>query len=313
MKMKKLIALAVAAAVMSPMVAMADNTPSNVGDVTLLGNIVANNPMWQWAVNDYSGPSLDAQAGSATTVDGLTTYKLNGESFIAVSGYLPSFTSVAGPSSAKLGHADLTELADGSGTPVADIKDAQQGAVTFTITANGKDAQGLDVQGKLTVHSTEIRGYRLALSVNQRKTNKQTVQYGGNRALFPIQGGSCFSGIGSFSSNNVILSGTSEEPSAVEQSATAFAAWRNALDSADDAGNAPQFISLEGYSENKAMGRSDTCAVMSASDYRGFPRTYSADYLSAAHVMELTPIQLTFDTPISGAWNATLNVTAYQM
>ncbi|MEM8183462.1 hypothetical protein Q4R69_17145 [Morganella morganii subsp. sibonii] len=317
--MKKLIAVAVAGAMMAPLAVQAENMPDNVGTVTYMGNIVANSPMWQWTVNDYPGGRLDTKPSTATTANGVTTYPLAGQAFIAVSGYLPSLVgiNIASGESTTLGIRDITTLTDQAGNAIANVTDAQKGAVTFTIAASALGADGGEVTGTLKLKSTELRGARFAYTSNYAtkptKSQKSILLAGGTRVELPTQAGSCFSGTGSYSSKSDVISGTGTSPSAGSQSATAFSAFLTALTSADASGAAPSWVSLTGYSEDSASGWGATCMGPTALSFAISSSTTKVDYLSAAHIMELTPVELAFSTPVQGTWSSTLTVTAYQM
>ncbi|HHQ2585779.1 TPA: hypothetical protein ACSPKR_003176 [Providencia rettgeri] len=316
--MKNILALAIAAAMASSM-AIAANTPDNVGDVTYLGNIVANSPMWQWTVNDYPGGRLDVKPSAATTANGKTTYPLTASPFIAVSGYLPSTQSINDSTigASNIGLADITTFTDGNGNPITDIADMKKGAVTFTISANSTNISGTPVVGKLTLTSTELRAARLAgTDSSGNKSNLTTTLLASTTSGLPITSGSCFSGVGSYSSTSNVVGGTAIAPTTGEQSPTAFNALLAALSSADANGSAPKFSTLTGYLNNGAITGSSTCSNSSSSVVGGAAGTTQGNkynYLAAAHIVELTPKSLVFNEPVSGAWNATLNVTAYQM
>lgn len=198
-KMNKVIALAVAAAVMSPMAALADNTPDNVGNVTLLGNIVANSPMWQWTVNDYPGGRLDAKPSTATTANGVTTYKLNGQKFIAVSAFLPSLTAASlSPHSGIQGFSDKAAFAGNLGAPIQYVRDEGKGMVSFSVRAFAKDESGGNLIGELRLEATELRGMKRVFSAkSDGLINKNTLLFGNNFT----QGDNFFAGQGSYSSS----------------------------------------------------------------------------------------------------------------
>ncbi|MGX4743960.1 hypothetical protein GKR48_15685 [Providencia sp. wls1943] len=312
---KNLIAIAVAAAIMSPMAAIANLPPDNVGNVTYMGNIVANSPMWQWTVNDYPGPRLDAKPNEATTTaDGVTTYKLAGQPFIAVSGYLPSMTGMVGPDTNTIGVRDITEFRDGNGSPITDIKSlAEPQAMSFAISAVSTDASGAQAVGKLTLKATEVRGGQYA-GINNSDGRKVLASYVVTTSGKKIQtpGGSCFVGNGGPA---LTFSGEGADIKFTNGSKTAAAAYLNALQQADVTGNI-KLASLDGYtnsppSEYNAGCETPTTEFMSSVTSPTAHRTYH--YMAAAHIVELTPTELEFNTPVQGAWNATLNVTAYQM
>lgn len=311
--MKKILVLA--AALASPMV-FAANMPDNVGDVTYLGNIVANSPMWQWTVNDYPGGRLDAKPSSAITNGGITTYPLAGQAFIAVSGYLPSGNSTHyGTSASRLGVIDKTTLSDGTGAQIANVANAGKGAVTFSIAANGTSASAAPVLGTLKITATELRGNRyINKPVNGSPNTKRTGLFGGTTVHPYTPGGSCFAGLGAYTdTGTAMISGTADSPVRGEQSATAFAAWLEALRLADVTGFAPKFNTFT-IADSAVQTGSNNCAAPTPSEVT-VPDSSELTivYISAGHILELTPVALAFNTPITGAWNATLNVTAYQM
>ncbi|MEY0067466.1 hypothetical protein AB7W80_06645 [Providencia rettgeri] len=317
--MKKMLALAIATALTSPM-ALADNPPSNVGDVTYLGNIVANSPMWQWTVNDYPGGSLDAKPSEVVEANGTYTYPLNGQAFIAASGYLPSFVGInlASGISSTLGTRDITSLTDQNGAAPADITDAQKGAVTFTIAASGYDLSGQAVEGKLLLKATEVRGLRQARTnttgSSEATHTKQLYVFGTTSTQLTSGVDSCFAGTGKFSSMLEVVSGDADSPAAGSQSPVAFTEFVTALQKADATGSAPTFASITNTSANVAIASPSTCTSPTQTTY-GVSNDSNTKlaYVAAAHVMELTPIELQFTNPLSGAWNSTLTVTAYTM
>ncbi|MEX9939452.1 hypothetical protein AB7Z36_04055 [Providencia rettgeri] len=317
--MKKILALAIAAALASPM-ALADNPPSNVGDVTYLGNIVANSPMWQWTVNDYPGGRLDAKPSEVKETNGTYTYPLNGQAFIAASGYLPASTGInisSGPGS-YIGTQDKTSLTDQNGASPRDLSDAQNGAVTFSIAASGYDAAGQAVEGKLLLKATEVRGNRTAQTDNYATNPVKKLKLLSIRASTAPSttsgSDSCFVGTGAFPSANAVVTGTAESPQGGSQSPTAFAEFVNNLHKADQSGSAPMYDALTGYATNLVMALNPECIHAStAIPLMVTSSSTRLDYFAAAHVMELTPIELQFSTPLSGAWNSTLTVTAYTM
>lgn len=312
--MKKILALAITAALSTSVVFAADNVQGNVGDVTYLGNIVANSPMWQWTVNDYPGARLDAKPGDAQDVDGKKVYPLNGQTFIAVSGYLPSFVGILYGQDYKttLGVRDITTLTDQKGQKPANITDGKNGATTFTISATASDQTGVPVEGLLVLKASEIRGWK---SVTENKA--EIWVYGSIAHQKPVSGNnSCFIGTGSFASNDDIIQGTATAPTGGKWSPTAFNAFINGLNSADSEGAAPRFNTID------IKSKADVVTVASRSCYSpsiNYSHSYSDSdnyryhYLAAAHVMELTPVELAFSTPVHGAWSSTLTVTAYTM
>nr|WP_181375442.1 hypothetical protein [Pectobacterium carotovorum]ALG88440.1 Hypothetical protein [Pectobacterium carotovorum] len=244
--MKKVLAIAIAAVLATPM-ALA-NTPDDVGDVTYIGNIVANSPMWQWTVNDYPGGRLDAKPSTATTSGENTTYPLTASPYIAVSGYLPSFVGInAGTVSSYIGTRDITSLTDQTGAAPANITDAQKGSVTFTIAATGTDTGGSPVQGTLKLKSTEVRGYRYAARSDGEKKYKRTIVFGSTVKISPTPGGSCFIGSGTHTSLAAVVDGTSAAPASASFTTTSFNSFLSGLNSANANGTAPHFQTLTGY------------------------------------------------------------------
>lgn len=311
--MKKLIALAVATAVMSPMVSMAavTNVSDNVGDVTLQGDIIKQASQWQWTVNDYPGQSLDAKPSEATEANDVITYKLNGQKFIAVSGFLPSFSAVniTGKNSSSYGVADKTELLGGDGQAISNIKELPAGAVSFTIPAISKDSQGNEVQGTLQLTATEIRGQQEVARGGTDTHGIYTFVYGSTSSVLPVVDGSCFVGTSAFPDSASVVRGTGKQPMAGIQSATAFAAFTNALNQAELTGNAGLLNNFNDVTTDEAMMLGSACSKPTVTI--GVPQ--SIVYLAAAHVLELEPTAVSFNTEVKGLWNATLTVTAYQM
>lgn len=314
--MKKFLALAIAAAMASPVALGAEHTVDNVGDVTYAGNIVANSPMWQWTVNDYPGGRLDAKPSESITEDGITTYPLVGQAFIAVSGYLPAFTSVKTPIPGKIGMQDKTALYGADGAQVLDTDNNDElHTVSFTIPATGTTAGGASVTGTLQLTSTELRGYRVAdIAEDSGRPELSRVQF---RLLQTpsgkgvVQDGSCFAGTPA----GITINGTPHNFTLVGTSPTSEAAFISALGQADTQGNAPQFIEFAEGAQSVAVS---TTGCENATTY-GWSLTNKPEaasliaYYSAAHVLELTPSQLAFSTPIVGTWSSVLTVTAYQM
>ncbi|MEY0025063.1 hypothetical protein AB7W40_13810 [Providencia rettgeri] len=317
--MKKILALAIAAALASPM-ALADNPPRNVGDVTYLGNIVANSPMWQWTVNDYPGGRLDAKPSEVVEANGTYTYPLHGQAFIAASGYLPSVVGInlASGIFSTLGTRDITSLTDQNGAAPADITDAQKGAVTFTIAASGYDLSGQAVEGKLLLKATEVRGFRTAITAAAGSSEgiraKRLYVFGKTAPLFTRGADSCFAGTGKFTSTAEVVNGDADSPAPGSQTPAAFAEFVTALQKADTTGSAPPYSSITGSNVNETIAWASSCVTptQNANATNG-DDTVKLDYIAAAHVMELTPIELQFTNPLSGAWNSTLTVTAYTM
>lgn len=312
--MKKILGLAIAAALTSPM-ALADNTPSNVGNVTYLGNIVANSPMWQWTVNDYPGGSLDAKPSEAVEANGTYTYPLSGQAFIAVSGYLPAMGYVSNSPvlGGSVGLMDKTSFTDAQGDGPGDITASTNGAVTFTIIASAYGTDGKQVTGRLKLNATELRGNRLAYTELANNTpTKLLYVFGSTQQVTPIPDGSCFVGTGPYTNSDEIIKGTATNPIPGSASITAYTAYFNALSTADATGNTVKFQSLAG-GEGEAVSRGSSCATPSGTDLMISTPYYKDGYLAAAHVVELSPVELVFNTPVQGAWNSTLTVTAYTM
>lgn len=308
--MKNVLALAIAAALASPM-ALAANTPDDVGDVTYLGDIVANSPMWQWTVNDYPGGRLDAKPSEATTVGNVLTYPLSGQAFIAASGYLPSASSVIHPLGGTLGARDVTTLTDATGSSIGDVALGPNGTVSFTITAHGTNVGGAPVTGKLHLIGTELRGYRVVETYNGN-VQKIIALFASPGGLPKTAGTHCFIGSGNYTSDADIINGTATDPIAGQQSATAFNAWVSAMTAADVNGNVAPFATFTAP-DDFAMPISNSCNYPSLPTQVVSGSGFVYPYAAAAHIMELTPKSLAFSEPVTGAWDATLNVTAYQM
>ncbi|MFH6894487.1 hypothetical protein ACHCAL_10570 [Providencia huaxiensis] len=315
--MKKMLALAIATALASPM-ALADNPPSNVGDVTYLGNIVANSPMWQWTVNDYPGGRLDAKPSEVVEANGTYTYPLNGQAFIAASGYLPSLTPITQlvEGSRKLGLMDKTALYDMNGdTPTVTAPSADtQPDREISIAATGTNSSGARVTGTLTLMATEIRGSRLIYKIGNDITSVTTLA--GDNGVFPEHTGSCWAyGI---RSSAITTSGTTLSPVITGPSQTSTAAFLNSLAHADNSGSVKYATITAANPPTK-----DTASVNGTYDCDSgtlnmLPVNSPSDrthylYAAAGHVLELQPKTLKFNEQLSGIWSATLTVTAYQM
>lgn len=317
-KMNKLVALTVAAVVMSSMAAMAVNTPDNVGNVTLLGNIVANSPMWQWTVNDYPGPRLDAKPSEATTENGVTKYKLVSQPFIAVSGYLPSTTSVVSQNVTGLGNRDITTFTDADGNTITNLTNLPEPmSVSFTIKATSQSASGQTVDGKLRIKSTEIRGMK---TITYHRSNNSVLMdifvFASNvPAHTDSEEDSCFVG-----TNGVLpgFTGQVDNPGITGVSSTAAAEFFRALDHADESGVVKFSDAIKTGSNierNRITSSAQKCHTLTRANINKNVNNVKLvrQYTAAAHIIELNPLELMFSTPVQGTWNATLNVTAYQM
>lgn len=313
--LKNIIAIAVVAAITSPMEAMANTAPDNVGNVTYMGKIVANSPMWQWTVNDYPGPRLDAKPSEATTENGVTVYKLAGQPFIAVSGYLPSMTGMLGPAVTTLGTRDITEFRDGNGNPIADIQPLNEPqAVSFTISAISTDKNGAQAVGSLKLKATEIRGVRRVYTeVKNQTTGRILSVFTSAQNQFTTSNSSCFIGT---SGPKLTLGGTVENPTITGGSSSAIAAFIQTLLSADNAGSVRLANTPTVNNNNdRVIALEKSCRIPSNDSANLYDENFDVrvPYIAAGHIVELTPTELAFSTPVQGAWNATLNVTAYQM
>lgn len=316
--MKKALVIAIMAA-LSSSYAFSENTPDNVGNVTIAGNIVANSPMWQWTVNDYAGSRLDAKPSDAKDVGGKKVYPLNGQAFIAVSGYLPSFSSISYDAAATvLGNRDVTKLTDMNGNYIANITNLDKGSLSFTIAAKSQNSNGKEVNGTLKLSSSELRGYKYAFKRSDDTIAKRSAIFGHTAPVtadVAFESGSCFVGTGSFSSSSSIVSGTTNTLSGGEGSATAFAAYNEAINRADASGNTVKLSTIT-TTDDKVSNEAASCRSASAVPYALQNEVNDRNrsiYIASAHVLELKPLELTFDEPVSGVWNATLTVTAYQM
>lgn len=308
--MKQVMIIAVATVALSPLVLTAVNTPHEVGTVTLLGHIAENSPMWQWTVNDYPyGPlNTGALSSRSSELDGVY-YPLSGMPFIAVSGYIPRFVSLTNSSGSAIGVQDKAQLLD-NGRPIMMFSDEGYGAVAFHLSAQGLDMQGMPMTGTLTLTGTELRAFRYAY-LSGEYVEKWLVVYGTVQAQYPQDNGSCFVGTGRYSTNQAVVSGSADMPQPGEQSPTAFSALVAALTLADTVGSAPPFNDLvEDYETVTNSGQSCVASTLQNGVVTpGMENMYNA----GAHILELTPVGLTFPARASGAWSATLTVEAYQM
>ncbi|MEY0532417.1 hypothetical protein AB7351_20700 [Providencia rettgeri] len=315
--MKKILALAIATALASPM-ALADNTPDNVGDVTYMGNIVANSPMWQWTVNDYPGGRLDAKPSDMVESGGKYTYPLKtAQSFIAFSGYLPSRAGINFSSlSSSLGYKDIVSLTGADGKPImVSNTGIADGSAYITIPTVGKDLSGKDVAGSLTLKAYDMRaahtarGGKLSAGGGTAYNHIDIVYPTG-----PSTGSdSCF--VSGSNWDDVTVSGTPTSPQISGTSSTAVQALLSALSEATAQGNVdPSVIDEANWTNNAAYKSGWTCSDATQSSPHGTISTvYETKFASGARILELKPVEISFNTPVSGAWSSTLTVTAYQM
>ena len=300
--------------------AQADTAPDSVGDVTLYGNITANSPMWQWTVNDYPGARLDAKPSTAdTSVAGKVTYPLNGQWFIAASGYLPSYVpGIIGAVTANFGNADITTLT----SPDGPIEVTTTGATaTVSIPATGTDAGGATITGKLMLNADELRGATSKYTDSNGSTAEGWLSY--SKIAEPATpGGSCWVGRGTDDTAKLTKTQTATNLPVFTDTGTnsasgATAAVNAAFRSADEAG-ALRYATVEANRVDKVAAEETYCRDSSSGaggggDTRPTDSPATTTYRAAAHVLALKPTVLSFPTPASGAWNATLTVTAYQM
>ena len=288
----------------------------NVGDVTLYGNITANSPMWQWTVNDYPGPRLDAKPSSATVVDGKTTYPLSGQWFMAASGYLPSFVPrKIGTVETSLGMKDITTLSSPDGAVMPDVSGT---VATLTMPANGGDASGKAIKGALTLEADAGRGYAYVLNSTGTPRGGSFVFIAKSSAA---EGQSCWVGNPLQNQNNWTKKQTTTSlprfsysgPSSASGAASAYS---DALAAADAAGSVRYVDAIKnGSVDNDVIKSTYKCADASPPVYASHSVGESViyNYASSAHVLALRPTKLTFPVAASGAWSATLTVTAAQM
>lgn len=291
--------------------------PDNVGDVTLYGNITANSPMWQWTVNDYPGSRLDAKPSTAdTSVAGKVSYPLNGQWFVAATGYLPSFVGTKiGSVASAVGVADITTLT----SPDGPVTLSTAGTVaTVTLPARGTDTSGKTLAGTLTLNADEMRGLiRKYTDGNTKAAN--SFLFSDASALAATPGGSCWVGRPGAPTSNLTSTTTATTIGAISDAglnaASGVTGALNQLFKSADAAGTVQWANLTGYTISAlAMATSSGCTQQSSGTKITTPAESSVyDYIAAAHALSLKPQTLTFPAAASGAWNATLTVTAYQM
>lgn len=275
--------------------------PDNVGDVTLYGNITANSPMWQWTVNDYPGARLDAKPSTAdTSVVGKVSYPLNGQWFVAATGYLPSFVPAKiGSVDSTVGVRDITTLT----SPDGPVTLSTTGTVaTVTLPATGTDAAGKTLAGTLTLNADEMRGLIQKSTSGSTKT-ANTYIYSSASAIPATSGGSCWVGRPGAPTSNITSTTTT----------SAIGALNQLFKSADAAG-VVQWANIPSYTTLTTTVAQQACTTPSIGTNVTNPtNTTVFDYVASAHALSLKPQTLTFPAAASGAWNATLTVTAYQM
>ncbi|NHN51111.1 hypothetical protein HAV27_05535 [Providencia rettgeri] len=316
--MKKILALAIATALASPM-ALADNTPDNVGDVTYMGNIVANSPMWQWTVNDYPGGRLDADPSDMVESGGKYTYPLKtAQSFIAFSGYLPSRAGINLSSlDSSLGLKDIVSLTGADGKPImVSNTGIADGSAYITIPTVVKDSSGKDVAGSLTLKAYDMRASHVARGGKQ--SNGGPRAYNGVTIIYPTGpstgSDSCF--VSGSNWDDVTVSGTPAAPQISGTSSAAVQALVSALKEATAHGNVdPSVIEASNWNDNYVVKSGETCDTPTMWTPHGNITTSSfvTRYAAGARILELKPVEISFNTPVSGAWSSTLTVTAYQM
>ncbi|MEG2734335.1 MAG: hypothetical protein RR962_03255 [Hafnia sp.] len=323
--MKQILRIAPLAALMLAGItlsAQATTPPDSVGDVTLYGNITANSPMWQWTVNDYSGPRLNAKPSTAdTSVAGKVTYPLPGQWFIAASGYLPSYVpGKIGAVISLIGNADITTLTSPDGPVVLTTTGT---TATVSIPATGTDASGAPIVGNLVLNADELRGGVFKI-VNGTAINAGAFLTYRATATPATSGGSCWVGRGADTVANLTRTQTATAlpvyTDAGPNSASGAAAAVNSAFATADAAGVVRYAGVGTYTTNNINTGSATAAGCSTSSSSlGGADTQTADeespvlYKSAAHVLALQPASLSFPKAASGVWNATLTVTAYQM
>lgn len=296
--------------------AQAAVSPENVGDVTLYGNISANSPMWQWTVNDYPGGRLDVKPSTAdTSVAGKVSYPLNGQWFVAATGYLPSFSSAKiGSVNSTVGMRDITTLT----SPDGPVTLSTAGTVaTVTLPATGTDTSGRALAGTLTLNADEMRGL-LQKSTNGSNKASNGYIYSSASAIAATPGGSCWVGRPGAPTSNITSTTTTSAIGDLSDtglnSASGVTGALNQLFKNSDAAGVAKWANLAGYSAfilNVSLLDCNTGSM--GTNVTNPTSTIVYDYVASAHALSLKPQTLTFPVAASGAWSATLTVTAYQM
>ncbi|RBQ33686.1 hypothetical protein C2125_13560 [Rahnella aquatilis] len=296
--------------------AQAVQPPTGVGDVTLSGSISAKSPMWRWTVNDYPSARLDAKPSQAdTTVQGKVSYPLSGQWFIAASGYLPSF--VPGKMSSA-GTVDITTLTSPDG-PI--MLSTTANPATVTIPATGTDSSGQIITGSLVLSADEVRGYASTDWDGSGTTVAHGYLYAGATSLPSTSGGSCWVGRPASPASNYTKTQTRASlPTFSDTGPTAasgaIAALNAALLVADTSGAVRYAMTAVNGTIDPSSGIiSVACNNSSANHIPSSRASLESEllYTAAAHILALKPQTLTFPVAATGAWNATLTVTAYQM
>lgn len=290
--------------------------PDNVGDVTLYGNITANSPMWQWTVNDYPGARLDAKPSTAdTSVVGKVSYPLNGQWFVAATGYLPSFVPAKiGSVDSTVGVRDITTLT----SPDGPVTLSTTGTVaTVTLPATGTDAAGKTLAGTLTLNADEMRGLIQKSTSGSTKT-ANTYIYSSASAIPATSGGSCWVGRPGAPTSNITSTTTTSAIGALSDtglnSTSGVTGALNQLFKSADAAGVVQWANIPSYTALTTTVAQQACTTPSIGTNVTNPtNTTVFDYAASAHALSLKPQTLTFPAAASGAWSATLTVTAYQM
>jgi hypothetical protein len=299
--------------------AQAAMQPNNVGDVSLYGNITANSPMWQWTVNDYPGARLDAKPSAAdTSVVGTVSYPLNGQWFMAASGYLPSLVGgKIGTVSNAIGVTDITTLTSPDG-PVT--LNTTANPATVSLPATGSDTAGRPISGTLILAADEIRGYLNKYTAASGTSTAYAYLFSATTATPATSAGSCWVGRPGVPAANYTRTGTATTlPVFTDAGSTAasgaVAHFNAMLAAADSAGTVRWASVLPSATMNATVVTANSCAVSSSASTVSTSETSTTryPYRSAAHVLALRPQTVSFPVAATGAWNATLTVTAYQM
>lgn len=216
--------------------------------------------------------------------------------------------------------ADITTLTSPDGAVTTNTAGT---VATVTLPATGTDASGAAISGTLTLAADEVRGSTYKF----RNTNSHYYAswvITSNSPYPAIAGGSCWVGTPGVTVADWTKTQTNEALpvfaySGASSDSGAAAAFNSAIAAADGAGTVQYSTVYASPTIASATNgttiplRCDTPTPWASAATIGASSASTYDYSAAAHVLALKPTTLTFSTPASGAWNATLTVTAYQM
>lgn len=313
MRNLKIASLAVALALSSTtLITQAATPPDNVGSHLLFGNIVANSPMWQWTVNAYPGGRLDAKPSTATKSGNNVTYPLaNAQWFIAASGYLPSSVSLpSGLTGGDAGFTDKTSLSSPDGAITTNVTTLPS---TITLPAKATSTAGIAITGTLTLQGDEVRGAlrKVMNGASPSVPVSNILIKNGATASDAVHNGSCWVGSPAQPVANWAVTGSGTVLPVLSRTTLtesgAINAFNTNLGLADTNGNVKYSSTLPTATVSFVTDNAGCLA--------GSPTNNNADrpYGSAAHVLALKPVSVTFPGDVLGQWSATLTVTAYQM